>query len=60
MMNSMRNLHFRGMSLFIRFRNALSPPEKTLKEQEITSGVAESGLFSLLRKGEKTYTFRKK
>lgn len=59
-MNPMSNLHFRGMSLFIRVRNALSPPEKTLKEQEITSGVTESGLFSFLREGEKTYTFKKK
>ena len=38
----------------------LSFSDHHLKEQEITSGVTDSGLFSLVRKGEKTYTFRKK
>lgn len=38
----------------------LSFSDHHMKEQEITSGVAESGLFSLLRNGEKTYTFKKK
>jgi len=37
-MNPMSNLHFRGMSLFIRVRNALSPPKETLKEAGIQPG----------------------
>jgi len=37
-MNPMSNLHFRGMSLFIRVRNAFSPPEKMLKEAGIQPG----------------------
>jgi ubiquinone/menaquinone biosynthesis C-methylase UbiE len=38
---------------------ALSLSDHHLEEQEIIRGITESGLFSLLRKDEKTYTFKK-
>lgn len=34
----MKNLHFKGMSLFINIRNLFSPPKETLKEATIKPG----------------------
>jgi ubiquinone/menaquinone biosynthesis C-methylase UbiE len=38
----------------------LSVSDHHMKENEIASGVTNSGLFSLSRKGRRTYTFSKK
>ena len=38
----------------------LSLSDHHMKENEIVSGVTNSGLFSLSRKGQRTYTFLKK
>ena len=48
------------LARILKPEGVLSFSDHHLKEQEITSGVTESGLFSLLRKGEKNYTFGKK